>query len=30
MSYLDWSKITLPSGTVPDKFDIRDLANVFA
>lgn len=30
MSYLDWSKVTIPSGTVPDKFDIRDLANAFS
>ena len=30
LSYLDWSKITLPTGEVTDKFDIRDLNNVFA
>jgi len=27
LAYLDWSKITIPSGTIPDKFDIRDLYN---
>jgi len=27
LSYLDWSRITLPKGEVGDKFDIRDLHN---
>jgi hypothetical protein len=30
ISYLDWSKVTIPSGAIPDKFDVRDLHNVFA
>ena len=29
MAYLDWSKVTIPTGEIPDKFDIRDLVNVF-
>jgi len=29
LSYLDWTKITLTSGNVPDKFDVRDLHNEY-
>ena len=29
LSYLDWGKVTIPSGTIPESFDIRDLHNVF-
>ena len=24
---IDWSRLTIPSGDIPDKFDIRDLWN---
>lgn len=30
LSYLDWSKITLPTGELESGFDIRDLSNVFS
>lgn len=30
LSYLDWSKVTLPSGQLESGYDIRDLNNVFA
>jgi len=30
LSYLDWSKVTLPSGELESGFDIRDLHNVFS
>ena len=30
LSYLDWGKITLPSGQLESGFDVRDLNNVFA
>lgn len=29
LSYLDWSKVTPPTGVLTDKYDIRDLANSF-
>lgn len=29
LSYLDWSKITLPTGELESGFDIRDLVNVY-